>query len=474
VPINSLRPVLRSTAFRGAVGFGVALATCVALLFGFIYWQTALSETARIDSLIVDQSRLIAEAPSEQILWIVRHHLTTDLHHIAIAALFDAEGTPIEGNLRQLPSGLVPDGTVRWINAVLIDDGQPHSARLIAVARRLADGRMLVMGRTIEELSNLRHLVARALLLGLIPAVLLALAAGAWFGRRTWLRVRSWRHILNRLRDGHLEERLPSRPNGDDIDQLAEGVNLMLDELARLLAELHNVGNNMAHDLRTPLSRVRAQLERARRVKTSRDELERVIDKTIAGLDQSISITTSLLRIAEIEGTRRRDAFAPIDLVDIAREVSDFYEPAAEQKRIALRTDLAPCAPLYGDRDLLFEAVANLVDNAVKFTPEGGQVTVQTLEARDGPRLRVSDTGPGIPPALRQEVFTRFYRSDPSRRLPGFGLGLSLVAAIAKLHGYPLGFEDDDGGCTVVLMCRPSHPPGMSTRPSAQLTDEML
>ena len=195
------------------------------------------------------------------------------------------------------------------------------------MAHQLPGGGFLVIGRNIEELTNLRRVVARALTLGVIPAALLALGAGAWMGQRTWRRVRSWQRILDRVRDGHLSERLPMRGSSDDLECLGASVNQMLEEIERLLSELHNVGNSIAHDLRTPPARVRAQLERTRHGTNSREELELTIDKAIVGIDQSIQITTALLRIAEIEGSRRRDGFGPVDLVEIAKEVAISTDP---------------------------------------------------------------------------------------------------------------------------------------------------
>jgi signal transduction histidine kinase len=467
----SLPPILLSAAFRTAAAFAAAFSVCVVLLFGFIYWETALSETARIDGFLVRQARLIASAPPEQSLWMVQTHVAADLHRVTFAALFDEQGRLIAGNLQQVPDALPADGTPHWVDAVATDAGASHRERVIAVAERLADGRLLVLGRNIEQLTNLKQLVARALALGVIPAVLLALGAGAWVGQRTWRRVRSWQRILNRVRDGDLSERLPTRANGDDVDHLAAGVNHMLDELERLLGELHNVGNNIAHDLRSPLARVRAQLERTRRGAPGREDLERAIDKAIAGLDQSLAITTALLRIAEIEGSRRRDAFGVVDLVEIVREVAEFYEPAAEQKQITLRIALPPGARLYGDRDLLFEAVANLLDNAIKFTPEGGQVSLGVGDSARGPLLRVTDTGPGIPADARDAVFKRFFRFDRSRGTPGLGLGLSLVAAIAKLHGYALAVEDGHPGCVFLMQCTQAAPHATLGPAGRQLVD---
>lgn len=454
--MNRLMAAVHSSPFRTAAAFTSALTVCFVLLSAFIYWQTAVAETFRIESFIARQAGLIAGAPPEAILWAVQSHVATDLHRVTLAALFDREGRRIYGNIERIPADLPPDGKTHWVHVVANDVGVYRSGEVIAVAHQLPGGGFLVIGRNIEELTNLRRVVARALTLGVIPAALLALGAGAWMGQRTWRRVRSWQRILDRVRDGHLSERLPMRGSSDDLECLGASVNQMLEEIERLLSELHNVGNSIAHDLRTPLARVRAQLERTRHGTNSREELELTIDKAIVGIDQSIQITTALLRIAEIEGSRRRDGFGPVDLVEIAKEVADFYGPAAELKRISLQLDLAGYAGLFGDRDLLFEAVANLVDNAIKYTPEGGYVGLQVCDCPSGPLLRVRDTGPGIPVSAHDQVFKRFFRFDRSRNTPGTGLGLSLVAAIARLHGYALTLEDGNPGCIFLMACAPA------------------
>ena len=469
--IPSIRPILRSTAFRATALFASAFTCCFVVLFAFIYWQTTLFETARIDRFLVKQVQLIGDAPPHDLLWIVQSHVAADLHRVTFAAVFDADGRMIAGNVEQVPDGLPPDGRTHWVDMQVVDMAAPHTQRVIAAARRLSDGRTLVIGRDIEELSNLRQLVARALALGVIPAVLLALGAGAWVGHQTSARIRIWQRILDRLREGRLGERLPVHGRNDDIDRLAESVNHMLDELERLFDELHNVGNNIAHDLRTPLARIRTQLERTRREAQSQEDMDRLIDKMLGWLDQSIAITTSLLRIAEIEGGRRRDAFAPVRLDEIAREVADFYEPAAEQKQISLRQDLRLCVEVVADHDLMFEAIANLVDNAIKFTPEGGQVGLDVYDSSTGPQLRVSDTGPGIPTSARSDVFKRFFRFERSRYAPGIGLGLSLVAAIVKLHGYTLAIEDGHPGCVVILTCASGRPPTAPDPAHGRLAD---
>ena len=207
--------------------------------------------------------------------------------------------------------------------------------------------------------------------------------------------------------------------------------------LEEALQEAKVVGDNIAHDLRTPLTRVRIRLERGREHASTLEELRAVNDQAIAGLDQSLTTITALLRITEIENSRRREGFSEVQLAPLIREVGDLYDPIAEDKGVILWVEAPDVATVHGDRDLLFEAVANLVDNAVKFTPEGGRVELVVFHQEGETVIRVTDTGPGIPEIEREAVTQRFYRSDKTRNTKGLGLGLSMVAAIVKLHRLP-------------------------------------
>ena len=257
---------------------------------------------------------------------------------------------------------------------------------------------------------------------------------------------------IQRIVAGDLRQRLPTTGRGDPFDQLAVSVNQMLGDIELLIREISGVGDNIAHDLRTPLTRVRVRLERGRANASTLNELRAVVDQAIGGLDQSLTIITALLRIAEIEHSRRLEGFSQVQLGPLVREVGDLYEPIAEDKGVALRVELKDEATVSGDRDLLFEAVANLVDNAVKFTPEGGHVELALHHNNGQVEIQVKDTGPGIPEIEREAVTKRFYRSDKSRRTEGLGLGLSLVAAIVKLHGFQFAIAPGPG-CTVEIVC---------------------
>src|SRR6202166_4873204 len=224
--------------------------------------------------------------------------------------------------------------------------------------------------------------------------------------------------------------------------------------LEEALQEAKVVGDNIAHDLRTPLTRVRLRLERGREHAATLEELRAVTEQAIAGLDQSLTTITALLRITEIEHSRRREGFSDVHLAPLIREAGDLYDPIAENKGITLRVEALDGAAVRGDRDLLFEAVANLVDNAVKFTPEGGSVNLALLCQEGETVIRVSDSGPGISETEREAVTQRFYRSDKSRNTKGLGLGLSMVAAIVKLHGFRFTIAPGSG-CTAEIVCPP-------------------
>jgi signal transduction histidine kinase len=316
----------------------------------------------------------------------------------------------------------------------------------------MQNGDVLVIGRNVDEAREISHVVDEALSLGLLPAFLLCLLAGAWLSVRAQRRVEEVNQRVQRIIAGDLRERLPHRTVDEPFSRLAIIVNGMLDEMEAMIHALANVGNDIAHDLRTPLTRVRLALERGRNNATTLEQIQAVADKAIGGIDQSLAIITALLRLAEIENSRRSAAFGSVPLHEMLREVCDIYEPIAENKNIALRVRATHRLTVRGDRDLLIEAVANLVDNAIKFTPEGGKVDIELLRRNGETVVRVTDTGPGIIEQEREAVLRRFYRSDKMRNTPGVGLGLSLVAAIVKLHGFRLAISPGSG-CRVEIIC---------------------
>jgi len=443
---------MRSNTFHWAFMVGGVFAVFIIVLFGFIYWKIDDYLTARSDRVITAQLEGIAALPPERRLEAIDERLRQDPRGVQLAAIFAADGHRITGNLESLPSDLRIDAEAQGADIIRTDrNGREHQT-VRAIARRMRNGDVLVLGRNVDEAKEISHVVGQALALGLLPGFSLCLLAGAWLSVRAQKRVEEVNQRVQRIIAGDLRERLPHRTVDEPFSKLAVIVNGMLDEMETMIHALAGVGNDIAHDLRTPLTRARLTLERGRTNAATLEQLQAVADKAIAGIDQSLAIITALLRLAEIENSRRSAGFGTVALDEMLREVCDIYEPIAENKNIALRVGATQPLTVRGDRDLLIEAVANLVDNAIKFTPEGGKVDIALLRGEDETIVRVTDTGCGISEQERETVLRRFYRSDKIRNTPGVGLGLSLVAAIVKLHGFRLAIHSGAGG-RVEIVC---------------------
>jgi signal transduction histidine kinase len=407
--------------------------------------------TSKNDLLLTEELRVFVDNTPEQRLAEIDDRLRKDPRRTKIAGLFGADGHRIAGNIESVPGGLAPDVLT---DAVVVRIGsrgrEMQNVRL--ATHPLPGGEVLVIGRNLDEIDDIAGIIRRAFVLGLLPAFALALSIGMLLSLSARDRLAEVNRRIQRIVAGDLRERLPTRGGDDPFDQLALSVNRMLGDIEALIHEVAGVGDYIAHDLRTPLTRVRVHLERGREHAATVEELRAAVDRAIVGVDQTLAMVTALLRITEIEHSRRLDGFSQVPLAPLLHDVADLYDPIAEDKGITLRVEAADEAIVHGDRDLLFEAVANLVGNAVKFTPEGGRVEFALLR-RDGETvIRVKDTGPGIPEIEREAVTKRFYRADKIRRTEGLGLGLSLVAAIVKLHGFRFTITAGPG-CAVEIAC---------------------
>jgi signal transduction histidine kinase len=445
---------VRTTTFRWTLAVTCAFVLCTLLLFGFVYLQTAAYMTSSFDDLITGELHIIAADSPAHLQEHIDNRLRDDPRRVRLAGLFDADGHRIAGNLESVPSGLTPDVAAET-EVVRIDNRGREMEKARLVTATLPDGKVIAIGRNVDDIEQIAEIVKRALTLGLLPAFALAVITGLVLSSRAHNRLSEVNRRIQHIMAGDLRQRLPTRGSDDPFDQFADSVNRMLNEIETLIQEITATGNNIAHDLRTPLTRVRMRLERGREHAATLEELQAVADQSIAGLDQSLTVVTALLRIAEIEHSRRLTGFSNIDLAPLLREVGDLYEPIAEDKSVVLQVNAAEEMTVHGDRDLLFEAVANLVDNAVKFTPEGGRVELALLSRGNESVIRVTDSGPGIPESERDDVTKRFFRSDKSRGTKGLGLGLSLVAAIVKLHCFQLAIIPGPG-CKVEIVCPPA------------------
>jgi signal transduction histidine kinase len=441
---------LRLTSSRLAIVFASAFFLCTAALFGLIYWQATTWLTTHFDGVIIKRAAVIAAMPPDRWISAVQERVNEDPGQLLSAGLFSPNGRRIAGNVATLPFRAT--GGARGVTIMRIESYGQKAQRVRAVVMKLSGGEWLIVGRNIQENEEIAEIIERGLALGLLPALGLAIFAGVLLSIGARQRIEELAALAGQIAAGDLHQRLPVIEGDHPYDKLSVILNGMIENMESLVGQLANVGNDIAHDLRTPLTRVRATLERARENAQTLDELQAAADRAIDGLDKSLAIVTALLRIAAIEHDRRVVEFGTVDLAEIAAEAVELYSPMAENRRIEMSTDFATSASVIGDRDLLFEAAANLIDNAIKFTPDNGKVQVSVAHAGGHAVLRVRDSGPGIGEAEREAVTRRFYRADKSRRTPGVGLGLSLVSAIAKLHGFRLIISGGPG-CTIEIQC---------------------
>jgi signal transduction histidine kinase len=432
-----------------------AFTSMALLLFGFIYWQTAVHEQTRIDTIVIREAAAIGANPPAGAATSLEAWLADDPHGVRYGGLFGPGGAQLAGNLQHEPKGLIPDGLAHRAVFKGIDrDHDGDEAEVVrAAGLRLADGNSLVVGYDIDELEDVETLVLRALGLGLVPMVLLSTAGGTLIAWRAQRRIGALHEAIGRIVRGQLGARLPVQGAGDNLDRVAIAVNGMVQEIERLVNEIRGVGDSIAHDLRTPLTRVRMRLERAREEAATREEFQTAIDRIIGSVDQALTVISAMLRIGEIEHGRRQAAFRPVDLAAVLQAAAELYEPLAEESGIRLVLEIKPAPLVAGDAELLLEAMGNLLDNAIKYGPPGSDVTLALEALDDMIVVRVADCGAGIPLAERSRVLQRFYRTERSRTVQGSGLGLSLVEAITRLHGFTIEIADCNPGCEVRLIC---------------------
>ena len=363
--------------------------------------------------------------------------------------LADAAFVPIVGNLPVWPSELPMTSSGPHTMEILEDN---QLLRAVLVRTTLNGDYHLLVGRNTAYHQRLERLF----MFDLAGATGIILLLGAFSGltiRRALL------SEINRINlttaaivEGDLSRRLPARNGNHELNMLAQTVNRMLDQIEQLIQGVRNVSNAIAHDLRTPLTELRFGLENLSRTRPAPDQTFAEIDTAVADVDRVIAIFNALLRLAEIDTGARRSAFAQVDLAQIAGEAAEFYQPVAELKSVTLASNQPGEMIVPGDPLLLAQAISNLIDNALKFIPKNGVIHVSVAEAADlAIAVTVADNGPGITDAEKSKVAERFYRSDVSRGTPGVGLGLSLVAAVAKLHGGHLELTDNDPGLRVTL-----------------------
>lgn len=438
------------------------------VLLGFIYWSTAGYMARQADAAIRADIELLAERYRSHglpgLTALIVERVAEDPGRSNLYLLADGDYRRIVGNLENWPD--VQEDSEGWLSFRLRDAAKPreevHGAR--ARSFRVGGGFRLLVGRDMYELETIRERIVETLIWGLAITLVLALIGSIAMSRSMLRRLEVINETSREIMSGDLSRRIPVRGSQDEFDELVHHLNAMLDRIAVLMEDVRRVSDSIAHDLKTPLTRLRNELETLKRSTADQTDAREHAEQALQEADGLLATFNALLRIARIESGHRRAGFTQVPLADLVRDVIEFYEPLAEQRdlQLTLETDGQPT--IAGDRDLLFQAVANLLDNAIKYTPRGGSITVAVARDPEHSRITVSDSGPGIPDAETAKVFQRFYRVESSRSAPGSGLGLSLVGAVAKLHDAEIQLRDNRPGLRASLLF------AQGTRPASART----
>jgi signal transduction histidine kinase len=429
------------------MGYGALVLDAVAVISAVLYFGTVGVLVPGIDAkLFAISKRLTTQFETHGTAALqqeIQRLLTDDIDQdTEVYLLLGPDGQKIVGNLSAWTSSMIP--LDRLTDQTVTRYGRPSSSRLLP--HELPNGATLVVGRDMEDVHEIAQLVLRALVVGGAVAVLLAIGGAILFRQQLENRVAAIRRTVLEIEAGDLSRRIPVLDTEDEFTRLNRDINHMLDQIQHLMGGVQEVSNSVAHDLRTPLGRIRSLLDEALRPGTTIETVSATACAAIRGIDELTTVFDKLLQIAEAESGTRRQSFQPIALKEIITGVTELYDATAEAKGIELVVDIAGEPTTLGDKDLLASATANLIDNALKYAGRLATVQVRATQERNTVSIVVQDDGPGIPPEERSKVITRFYRLDPSRSLPGNGLGLPIVAAISHLHSGTLSLDDAGPG----------------------------
>jgi signal transduction histidine kinase len=449
-----------ATTFRLLSVYGLIFAVSVMLLLGFMSWVVT-GEMERQNDLVMDWQLTYFDAiPRAELAETIGHRLEHERMHAAYYGLFRADGEHLAGDVTRLPPGIRTDRKGVTLDHTLpVPSGQTAPV-VRAMADRRHDGDVLLVARDLTHIIRIRDTILNALFLSSGLCLAMGVAGGLALGMRQMRRVREIRRVTQLIAQGDLNQRLPVGGR-DELDMLSHLVNHMLDEVERLMTEVKGACDGIAHDLRTPLAHVRSLLahidESARGMSGDGQTLAwmPMLERAREETDQLLDRFRAMLRISEIGSLKRRGGFAEIYLEALVRDVCELYEPLAESRSISLAVEAAAVPVVHGDRALLFEALSNLLDNALKFTPAGGAVRVLLEETRDGPQVDVIDNGPGIPVEERHAVMQRFYRGEHTRHIAGSGLGLGIVSAVLRVHDFSARIGSAEPGTRVSVECWP-------------------
>ncbi len=449
--------LFHTSIFRIALLYLLLLGVTLVALMGFVYWSTANLIERQTDETVEAEIRGLAEQYRDEglvgLMEVIGERSGPQGSPENVYLLSGPRRQPLAGNLSSWPARITDEDG--WVEVALGRRDDPSGAEHIVRGRAftLAGGYQLFVGRDTVERADFRDIVLGALTWALLPAVVLGLIGGALIGRYSLKRVDAVRATGQNIVSGDLSQRVPLTGSGDEFDRLAATINEMLERIETLMGGMRLVTDSLAHDLRSPLTRAKSAIETALRKRGEDAETYRVaLEQTAAELETIQHTFDSLINIAQAEAGLNRLTLEELDLSALAGDLLEVYQPIAEDAGLELAGAIAPDITVKGHRQLLGQALSNLLDNAIKYSPAGGRISFDLAATADGgAELSVADSGPGIPAEDRERVLQRFVRLDVSRGTPGSGLGLSLVAAVAKLHGIELRLEDNAPGLKVTL-----------------------
>ncbi|KAF1710311.1 two-component sensor histidine kinase [Pseudoxanthomonas kalamensis DSM 18571] len=446
-----------SSYLLGVYSLIIFLWGCMAALL--VYWRVHVYLDGLARETTQQRAQIFLHIPIEELDTSLDEHYRLDARSLNHYGLFDSDGQPIAGRLKAIPNGLPADGQVHVVRCISTLPNETTIDHCHALAIKLADGRLLVLARDNRNssLSDISHIVLSAIAWGSLPMSALGFLGWYYLRYKPIQRIKEIDERCQKIVSGDLKQRLPITNNRDELDMLCGIVNTTLNHIEHLMAEVKSVSDCIAHDLRTPFTRLRAHLYRIRQQAGTDTSKTAPLDQVLDDVDSILSRFRALLRISELETQGKRSQFAKINAPSLFREIFEFYAPAAEDRQQHLTLDIEPgCESIHilGDRELLFEALGNITDNALKFTPEGGTIQLHLRLKGNTLRFEVHDSGSGIPKQERKLVLQRFHRGSDHTYTKGYGMGLSIVAAVVNLHGFRLEIDDSPlHGVSVSLAC---------------------
>lgn len=447
--------LLRTSTFRIALLYLALFGATLVGVLAYIYWSTSALIDRQMGETIQAEIRGLSEQYRDEglarLVDIIRERSGSSGSPENVYLLTDPRLRPLAGNLEVWPKA--PEIKEGWAEVRLRRKTDPSGVQHTIRARlfELPEGFRLLVGRDTDERGDFRRIMEEGIAWALVPILLVGLGGGILVGRYALRRVDAVAATSRDIVKGDLARRVPLSGSGDEFDRLAHAINEMLEQIDMLMTGMRVVTDSLAHDLRSPLTRAKGSIELALRKETGAETYRHALEQTNTELDLILRTFEALINIAEAQAGINRLSITPLDLSGLTQDLFEMYQPIAEDAGLEMTAEIADGITVQGNRQMLGQAIANLLDNAIKFTPRGGLIAFSMNRIGEQPVLCVADSGPGVPVEDRDRVLDRFVRLDSSRSAPGSGLGLSLVAAVSRLHGASLSLGDNEPGLTVTL-----------------------